>query len=178
MRNKGASFEPVEFNESTQPCHMDLGSTPVGSFVVEPSAQTMSSAARRDQPPAKKTAPARKKTREGAQQSIPGAVKVQRQRSDTSATVKSEQNSPRFFRLSYFVPFFSSRIFYSRSANSADVPRDSQAVLEELPKPSVASLVMSTGLLSMAVARWVIKPQKQAADGVVELTLDEGIDQD
>jgi hypothetical protein len=178
MRNKGASFEPVEFNESMQPCHMDLGSTPVGSFVVEPSAQPMSSAARRDQPPAKKTAPARKKTREGSQQSIPGAVKVQRQRSDTSATVKSEQNSPRFFRLSYSVPFFSSRIFYSRSANSAEVPRDSQAVLEELPKPSVASLVMSTGLLSMAVARWVIKPQKQAADGVVELTLDEGIDQD
>jgi hypothetical protein len=103
---------------------------------------------------------------------------VQRQRSDTSATVKSEQNSPRFFRLSYFVPFFSSRIFYSRSANSADVPRDSHAVLEELPNPSVASLVMSTGLLSMAVARWVIKPQKQAADGLVELTLDEGMDQD
>jgi hypothetical protein len=178
MRNKGASFEPVEFNESMQPCHMDLDSTPLGSFAVETSGQAMSPATRRDPPLAKKTAPARKKSREGSQHSIPGAVKAQRQRSDTTATVKSEQHSPRFFRLSYFVPFFSSRIFYSRSANSADVPRDSQAVLEEIPKPSVASLVMSTGLVSMAVARWVIRPEKQAADGVVELTLDESVDRD
>ena len=178
MRNKGASFEPVEFNESMQPCHMDLDSTPLGSFAVDTGGQAKPSAIRRDQPLPKKTAPARKKTREGSQHSIPGAARAQRQRSDTSATVKSEQNSPRFFRLSYFVPFFSSRIFYSRSANSADVPRDSQAVLEEIPKPSVASLVMSTGLLGMSVARWVIKPEKQAANGMVELTLDEGVGQD
>jgi hypothetical protein len=49
-------------------------------------------------------------------------------------------------------------------------------VLEEIPKPSVASLVMSTGLLTMAAARLVIRPEKQAAGGVVELTLDEGVD--
>jgi hypothetical protein len=176
MRNKGASFEPVEFNESMQPCHMDLDSTPLGSFVVEKAGQAMSPTIRRDQSLAKKSAPARKKIREASQPSIPGAAKAPRQRSDTITTTRSEQHSPRFFRLSSFVPFFSSRIFYSRSANSAEIPRDSQAVLEEIPKPSVASLVMSTGLLTMAAARLVIRPEKQAAGGVVELTLDEGVD--
>ena len=119
MRNKGASFEPVEFNEIAQ--------------------------------------------------------KPQRQRSDT-ATSKADSHEPRFLRLSTYVPFVSSRIFYSRNSKSTSLPRDDQAVLEEIPKPHLTSLVMSAGLISMAVARWTIRPERVAKDGTVELVLAEDVD--
>ena len=42
-----------------------------------------------------------------------------------------------------------------------------------MPKPHLTSLVMSAGLISMAVARWTIKPLKRSKDDMVELVLDE-----
>jgi hypothetical protein len=48
-------------------------------------------------------------------------------------------------------------------------------VLEEIPKPHLTSLVMSAGLISMAVARWTIRPERKS-NGTVELILAEDID--
>jgi hypothetical protein len=169
LRNKGASFEPVEFNESWQPCLMDLDDTPI-SFTVDKPAPTLASE-KRDHGHAKKPTPPRRKTREESHQIAPVA-KAQRQRSDTVAS-RAEMPGPRFFRLSTYVPFLSSRIFYSHNVKPAVLPKDSQAVLEEMPKPHVASLVMSAGLVSMAATRWIIKPKQYASGGMVELTIDE-----
>lgn len=170
MRNKGASFEPVEFNESWQPCLMELDVNPLGPFNVENAVATLPASEKKDQPHAKKQPPPRKKVREEPQHGLPGTTKAHRQRTDT-ITSKTEINSPRFFRLSTYVPFLSSRIFYSHNAKSSGLPRDHEAVLEEMPKPHVASLVMTAGLVSMAAVRWAIKPEKRGASGMMELTL-------
>ncbi|KAF1935940.1 hypothetical protein EJ02DRAFT_107438 [Clathrospora elynae] len=172
MRNKGASFEPVEFNESWQPCVMDLDVTSVSPFVVEKPASTSSANEKKDHNKARKQPAARKKSREEPQCLPLGTIKAQRQRSNTAA-FKTETHSPRFFRLSTYMPFLSSRIFYSHDIKASGLPKDNQAVLEEIPKPHVASLVMTAGLVSMAAVRWVIKPETHAASGMVELTLDD-----
>ena len=171
MRNKGASFEPVEFNEFTQPCHMELTATPLTPFNVEAPTFTKSASEKRDQKQAKKHSPVRRQTITSSHQLLE-ASRAQRQRSDT-ATPKTDSHEPRFLRLSTYVPFMSSRIFYSRNSKTAGVPRDGQAVIEEMPKPHLTSLVMSAGLISMAVARWTIKPLKRSKDDMVELVLDE-----
>lgn len=168
LRNKGASFEPVEFNETWQPCLMDLDTTPIG-FTVEKPTTTVST--EKKETGHTKKAPPRKKPREEVQQTAP-AVKPPRQRSDTN-TSKVEVYGPRFFRLSTYVPFLSSRVFYSRSPKLPVVLQDDQAVLEEMPKPHAASLVMSAGLVGMAATRWFIKPKQHAPSGMVELTIDE-----
>jgi hypothetical protein len=176
MRNKGASFEPVEFNESWQPCVMDLEVASVSPFVAENTSSALPVSQKKSQTPVKKQPSVQKKYREEIQDT-PGTAKAHRHRSDTAAS-KVETHSPRFFRLSTYVPFRSSRIFYSLHAKASDLPRSNQAVVEEMPKPHVASLVMSTGLVSMAAVRWAIKLEKQAASGLVELTLDEEADAD
>ncbi|KAF1843047.1 uncharacterized protein K460DRAFT_138636 [Cucurbitaria berberidis CBS 394.84] len=175
MRNKGASFEPVEFNETWQPCLMDLDVNPVGPFMVDKAVSPLSSQEKKDQAHAKKQPPARKKVREELQHTPPGTVKAPRQRSDTT-TSKTETQSPRFFRLSTYVPFLSSRIFYSHSAKSTGLPKDNQAVVEEMPKPYLTSLAMSAGLVSMACVRWAIKPEAHVASGMLELTLEDEAD--
>lgn len=175
MRNKGTSFEPVEFNESMQPCHIDLMTTPLTAFNVENSAFSTIANDRREQRQLKKHSPMRKQPVNMSARHPPEMSKPQRQRSNTD-TMKVDTQEPRFFRLSTYVPFVSSRIFYSRAPKYAEAPRDNRAVLEEMPKPHLTSLVMSAGLISMAIARWVIKPEEGPREGIVELVLDEGID--
>ncbi|KZM20030.1 metal ion binding [Ascochyta rabiei] len=175
MRNKGASFEPVEFNESMQPCHMDLTTTPLTPFTVEKPGTTAPLSERRDQKQLKKYSPVRKQSVNTSTREPAEASKAPRQRSDT-ATTKADSHEPRFVRLSTYIPFTSSRIFYSRSPKSSEVPRDAHAVLEEMPKPHLTSLVMSAGLISMAVARWTIKPEKHSKHSMVELVLEEAVD--
>ncbi|KAF2029293.1 hypothetical protein EK21DRAFT_67960 [Setomelanomma holmii] len=170
MRNKGASFEPVEFNESWQPCLMDLDSTPLGQFTVDKPTPTI--VEKKSSSYTKKQAPARKKTRDEPPQAKANVSTSQRPRSETT-TSKAESSSPRFFRLSTYVPILSSRVFFSRSSKPSGLPRDHEAVLEEMPRPHVASLVMSAGLVSMAAVRWPIKPRRHSGSGVVELILDE-----
>jgi len=177
MRNKGASFEPVEFNESWQPCVMDLDVASVSPFVADNTVSTLPVDHRRNQNQARKSLVIPKKARDIVQTQDVNVKKVSRQRSDTSAS-KAETHHPRFFRLSTYVPFLSSRIFYSRSAKAADFPTDNQAVLEELPKPHVATLVMSAGTVSMAAARWIIRPDTCLVNGMVELTIDSEADVD
>jgi hypothetical protein len=172
LRNKGASFEPVEFNESWQPCLMDLDTTSIG-FTVEKTAPAPTNE-RKDHGYTKKPTSVRRKAREESHQASPAAAKAQRQRSDTTAS-KNEANGPRFFRLSTFVPFISSRIFFSHNAKPSGLSTDSQAVLEEVQKPHVASLVMSAGLVSMAATRYIIKPTQHPSSGMIELTID-GVD--
>ncbi|KAI4688665.1 uncharacterized protein J4E84_004595 [Alternaria hordeiaustralica] len=177
MRNKGASFEPVEFNESWQPCVMDLDVASVSPFVADNTVSTLPVDQRRSQNQTRKSLVIPKKAREIVQTQDVNVKKVSRQRSDTS-TSKAESHHPRFFRLSTYVPFLSSRIFYSRSAKAADFPRDNQAVLEELPKPHIATLAMSAGTVSMAAARWFIRPDTCSVNGMVELTIDNEADVD
>ncbi len=175
MRNKGASFEPVEFNESWQPCVMDLDVASVSPFVADNAASTLPVDQRKSQIQARKTLTIPKKSRDVVQTQDTNAKKVSRQRSDT-ATSKADTHHPRFFRLTTYVPFLSSRIFYSRSAKTIDFPRDDQGVLEELSKPHVATLVMSAGTVSMAAAHWFIRPH--TINDLVELTIDSEGDSD
>jgi hypothetical protein len=176
MRNKGASFEPVEFNESWQPCVMDLDVASVSPFVADNAAPTLPVGQRKSQIQARKTLAIPKKARDVQKHDV-HTKRVQRQRSDT-ATSKAETHHPRFFRLSTYVPFLSSRIFFSRSAKIQDFPRDDQVVLEELSEPHVATLAMSAGTVSMAAARWFIRPQANVINGMVELTIDSEGDSD
>lgn len=177
MRNKGASFEPVEFNESWQPCVMDLDVASVSPFVADNTVSTLPVDHRKNQNQTRKSLVIPKKARDNVQTQDVNVKKVSRQRSDTS-TSKAESHHPRFFRLSTYVPFLSSRIFYSRSAKAADFPRDNQAVLEELPKPHIATLAMSAGTVSMAAARWLIRPDTCSVNGMVELTIENEADVD
>ncbi|KAH5014171.1 hypothetical protein HBI74_184880 [Parastagonospora nodorum] len=170
LRNKGASFEPVEFNESWQPCLMDLDDAPIG-FAVD-KASTPPSIAKKGNGHIKKPTPVRQKIRHDLQRSPIATIKAQRQRSETN-TSGSDSHSPRFLRLSTFVPFWSSRIFYSRSNRPYLVPKDNTTVLEEIQKPHVASLVMSSGLVGMALTRWLIKPQHCSLSGMTELIISE-----
>lgn len=167
MRNKGASFEPVEFNESWQPCLMDLDVTPIGPFMAS---STASKHEKKDHTQAKKQPSTRKTPHEERNQAQSGINKVQRQRTSTNAS-KAESLGPRFFRLNTYVPFLSSRIFYSHNSKTLGIPRDNQAVLEEMPRPYVASLVMSAGLVGLASVRLAIKPEKHLTSGMLELTL-------
>jgi hypothetical protein len=169
MRNKGASFEPVEFNESWQPCVMDLDVASVSPFVADNTIPAPAACQEKSQTYAKKQLPTQQKSRE-EHQHLENTAKSQRRRSKTT-TSKGETHSPRFFRLSTYIPFRSSRMFYSHDAKTVGLPRDNQAVLEEVPQPHITSLVMSAGLVSMAAARWVIRPETQIANGMVELTL-------
>jgi hypothetical protein len=177
MRNKGASFEPVEFNESWQPCVMDLDVASVSPYVADNTISAPLASQKNSQIHAKKQPDVQRKTQDTFQ-ATPNTAKPQRHRSDTITTSKSDSRGPRFYRLSTYIPFRSSRIFYSYSSKTTGLPRDSQAVVEEIPKPHVTSLVMSAGLLSMAAARWVIKPEQHIASGMVELTLDDEGDSD
>ncbi|KAF1924611.1 uncharacterized protein M421DRAFT_72038 [Didymella exigua CBS 183.55] len=174
MRNKGASFEPVEFNEITQPCHFELQATPLTPFTVKPSFNA-SVSDRKDQRQHKKHSSVRKQPISADSFQATETLKPRRQRSDTVAP-KADSHEPRFLRLSTYVPFVSSRIFYSRNSRSSDIPRDSQAVVEEISKPHLTSLVMSAGLISMAVARWTIKLDKRTKDSMIELVLHEDVE--
>ena len=171
MRNKGASFEPVEFNESWQPCLMDLDTTPIDPFAVEKPSTAPSTSQRKEHPNTRKQS-VRKKTREEPLQPSTSLAKAQRLRSDTIAS-KTETNGPRFFRLSTYMPFLSSRIFYARNSKPSTLPKDDQAILEEIPKPCVTSLVMTAGLVSMASVRWSVKPQAHSASDMIELMIEE-----
>jgi hypothetical protein len=174
LRNKGASFEPVEFNESWQPCLMDLDSTPIGFTVDSGSSTTTTTRAneKKAHNHTKKPASVHKKAREEPYQGPYNVPKTLRHRSDTTVS-RYETSSPRFFRLSTYTPFLSSRIFYSQHSKHAQLPMEHPAVLEDIPKPHVASLVMSAGLVGMAIVRWTIKPQHHFPSGMIELTLDD-----
>jgi hypothetical protein len=149
---------------------MDLDDASIG-FAVD-KVPTTPSISRKGNAYVKKPTPVRQKLRHDPQQSPVGTIKAQRQRSETY-TSGSDVRSPKFFRLSTFVPIWSSRIFYSRSDRSGLVPRDNTTVLEEIQKPHVASLVMSSGLVGMALTRWLIKPQLCSSSGMTELIISE-----
>ncbi|EUC32973.1 hypothetical protein COCCADRAFT_97268 [Bipolaris zeicola 26-R-13] len=164
MRNKGGSFEPVEFNESWQPCVMDLDVASVSPFVAD---NTRSPPPKKTQTQSKKALSVSKKPREAVQ----ATQKTHRQRA-ASAASKAESNGPRFFRLDTHVPFLCSRIFYSRQARASSLTKDSKTSLEEISRPHIATLVMSAALVGMAPARLPIRPERDIASGMVELRLD------
>ncbi|RAR16068.1 c2h2 type zinc finger domain-containing protein [Stemphylium lycopersici] len=171
MRNKGASFEPVEFNESWQPCVMDLDVASVSPFIADNALLALVGNPKKSRAHTRKPLSMPKKPRDIAQPSSQATQKAQRQRSDTAAS-KAESNNPRFFRLDVHIPFLSSRIFYSRHSKASSLPKNNQAVLEEMPKPHVTTLLMSAGLVGMASARCAVRPERDTASGLVELVLD------
>ncbi|KAL5116905.1 homeodomain mating type protein alpha2 [Pleosporales sp. CAS-2024a] len=170
LRNKGASFEPVEFNESWKPCLVDLDNAPIGFAVDKP--PTSLSHDKKDHKNVRKQTPVRRIPREDVQQSITNNTKMQRQRSETVAS-KSEAWGPRFVRLSTHVPSLTCRILYSRNMKAFGMLEGNRADIEEIEKPHIASLVMSSGVVGMAMARWFVKPKLCPESGMVELAVDE-----
>ncbi|PSN67752.1 hypothetical protein BS50DRAFT_522498 [Corynespora cassiicola Philippines] len=178
-RNKGASFEPVHFDELMQGCRV---ATPSGFFVdpftLESPASTAATPPTTDQqqhvPTALRPPPRRKTTDDDHAQTQSAAPKT-RHRPDplSSSAATPPPQGPRFFRLNPLVPFLSSRIYYLRNARPANLFSDGKAVLEEVPKGHVASLVMSSGLLGMVGARFPVSMKRDGAKGMVEFALAE-----
>jgi hypothetical protein len=172
-RNKGALFEPLHLDEILQGCRV---ATPRASFVdpvdtdILPSSsgKAATTSSKSHSPP-----PQRKRSQDHSTQSTEQrSIKTQRQRADSSTTKPTPQG-PRFFRLSPLVPFLSSRIYYLRSAMPASLFPDGKAVLEEMPKSYIASLVMSSGLLGMAGVRFPVVMKRDGRKGPVEFALDD-----
>ena len=171
-RNKGASFEPLGLDEILQGCRV---ATPRASFVDPVDADSTSSASPVEHTPSSKSqplVPPRKKIHDHSTHANQRAIKTQRQHVDSSGSNPTPQG-PRFFRLSPLVPFLSSRIYYLRSAMPASLFPDGNAVLEEVPKSYVASLVMSSGLLGMAGVRFQVYMKRDGKKGPVEFALDD-----
>lgn len=172
-RNKGASFEPLQFDEILQGCRV---ATPRASFVdpvtmkeaLPSSSQEETASAQKPQP----ATAARKISHEYTAGAAHKSAKTQRQRSDNAASKPTPQG-PRFFRLSPLVPFLSSRIYYLRSAVPASLFPDGKAVLDEVPQSYIASLAMSAGLVSMAGVRFPVNMKRDGAKGPVEFALEE-----
>ncbi|KAF1968246.1 hypothetical protein BU23DRAFT_583377 [Bimuria novae-zelandiae CBS 107.79] len=163
-RNKGASFEPLQLDEIMQGCRMgDPSATFVDPIVAEQAPQASA--------PTRRSRPSTPKTQESITNSRKH-TKTQRKRADSSDSAPVAQG-PRFFRLSPLVPFLSTRVYYLRSAIPASLFPDGKAVLEEVQKPYVASLVMSAGLVGMAGLRFPVNMKKDGLRGPVELTLEE-----
>ncbi|PVH96771.1 hypothetical protein DM02DRAFT_534568 [Periconia macrospinosa] len=176
-RNKGGSFEPLNLDEIMQGCR----DTTTSEFYVDPVSieDTPMTNTREDSiptPKARPSTPARKKITEQTPAGSQKSVKVQRQRSDSSNS-KSVLQGPRFFRLSPLVPFLSSRVYYLRSAMPASLFPDGKAVLDEIPKSHIATLVMSSGLLGLAGIRFPLKMQRDGLKGPVEFAMEEDDDE-
>lgn len=171
-RNKGASFEPLEFDEILQGCRVGEERA---SFVDPVTSRAAPSSSCSDSAPQCKShspAPVRKKPSDHTPSVSQRSSKTQRQRVDSSASRPSPQG-PRFFRLSPLVPFLSSRIYYLRSAMPASLFPDGKAVLDEMPKSYVASLVMSSGLVGLAGVRFPLSMKRDGDKGPVEFALEE-----
>ena len=167
-RNKGASFEPLTLDEIMQGCRVgDLSATFIDPIITEQARQKPSSPARNTRP----STPKKQEPTGGTRKQ----TKTQRKRAGSSNSDPAPQG-PRLFRLSPLVPFLSTRIYYLRSAIPASLFPDGKAVLEEIPKSYIASLVMSSGLVGMAPVRFPINVKREGAKGPVELTLDEDDD--
>jgi hypothetical protein len=165
-RNKGASFEPVDFEEMLQGCRV---ATPSASFVDPFIPQRMNKNNHTAQPgshtSSQTTVPIRKKTNQ------PDTTD---QEFDKSSETEKQLDppGPRFFRLNPLVPFLSSRIYYLRNARMADLFSDGRAVLQEVEQGHIASLVMASGLLGMAGVGAGVK-MKRYESGVVAFKLEE-----
>lgn len=172
-RNKGASFEPLEFEEILQGCRV---ATPRASFVdpvtTEGPPKASSTAEELPRAKAQSPTPTRKKVTDHLPDTHQRPAKVGRQRSN-SADSKPTPQGPRFFRLNPLVPFLSSRVYYLRSAIPASLFPDGKAVLDEMPKSHIASLVMSSGLLGMAGVRFPVSMKREGEKGPVEFALEE-----
>jgi hypothetical protein len=170
-RNKGASFEPVNFDEILQGCRE---ATPTASFVGPFPAKRPVRTVSKDVEarPGTPASPPRRKTRERISDmtDIPG--KVRRQHSLKDEEQKLEPPGPRFFRLDPLVPFLSSRLYYLRNAKMANLFSDGRALLEEVPQGHIASLVMSSGLVGMAGVRLSVQMAK-TEEGAVEFALED-----
>ncbi|KAF2703261.1 hypothetical protein K504DRAFT_392824 [Pleomassaria siparia CBS 279.74] len=180
-RNKGASFEPVDFDEIIQGYHMPTEGDPL----VDPSiiSETLS---RLTAPGASLavssiSSPPRRKTRDRMSSISDISAKVRRQRSKKSSksseeiTPAFEPPEPRFFRRFPLVPFLSPKIYYLRNAKPCNLFGYGKSLLEEVPCSHIASLVMCSGLVGMAGVRWPVKIKTGDDDmkGVVELALDD-----
>lgn len=119
--------------------------------------------------------PSSRKTQDSSATTGRKHSKTQRQRADSSASKLAHQG-PRFFRLSPLVPYLSTRIYYVRNAIPTGLVSDGKAVVEEVPKSHLASLVMSSGLLGMAGVKFSVNMKRDGMKGPVEFTLEEDDD--
>jgi hypothetical protein len=180
-RNKGASFEPLGFDEILQGCRdatpRETYVDPVTSRSTKAPVSVADSYQTTPGPPThaqRKTQvqdhPVNADQRSSSTKTM--STKTRRQRSD-SASSRPAPQGPRFFRLSPLVPFISSRIYYLRNAMPASLLPDGKAFLDELPKSHVASLVMSSGLVGLAGVRFPLNMKREGEKGPVEFTLED-----
>jgi hypothetical protein len=179
-RNKGASFEPVNSDEFLNGCQIATESSSfLNSSVISEALASLCSVNEDPRPnPPLPTPSLRQKQR--TRDRFPS--KLQRHNSEKTKTSRSpspqpqpESRGPRFFRLDPLVPFLSSRIYYLRDAKLSDLFGDGKALLEEMPKSHIASLVMTSGLIGMAAVRWPVRCKLEDGDlkGVVELGVED-----
>jgi hypothetical protein len=171
-RNKGASFEPVDFDEILQGCRV---ATPTSSF-VDPFTEriealpSLSSEEIVDWAHTITAMPGKKTGPHNPVSEIP--VKAAPEPPLKDASPKVDPPGPRIFRLDPLVPFLSSRIYYLRNAKMSELFNDGKALLKEVERGHVASLVMSSGLLGMAGVRMPVQMKKYEG-GLAEFALEE-----
>lgn len=117
--------------------------------------------------------PPRRTTRDRLSEMADIPAKVRRQRSDKASAGEPEHAGPRFFRLDPIVPFLATRIYYLRNAKMSNLFNDGRALLEEMPRSHIASLVMSSGLVGMAGVRFPVQMKKDDERGLVEFGLED-----
>jgi hypothetical protein len=170
-RNKGASFEPVDFDEILQGCRV---ATPTASF-VDPFTQEIKSL-----PPlpaeeivdwAHSITPISGSKKPATPIREP-PVKTSSQPPLKDVSSKEDPPGPRLFRLDPLVPFLSSRIYYLRNAKMSELFGDGKALLKEVEHGHIASLVMSSGLLGMAGVRMPVQMKKYEG-GLAEFALED-----
>lgn len=170
-RNKGASFEPVHFDEILQGCRV---ATPTASF-VDPFTQevealpSLSPEEIADWAHTMAPTPGKKTSTQGVLE-IP--VKILQEPPVKETLPKEDPPGPRIFRLDPLVPFLSSRIYYLRNAKMSELFSDGKALLKEVKHGHVASLVMSSGLLGMAGVRMPVQMKKYEG-GLAEFALED-----
>ncbi|KAF2746685.1 hypothetical protein M011DRAFT_468386 [Sporormia fimetaria CBS 119925] len=172
-RNKGPSFEPVDFNELLQGCRV---ATPEDSFVdpfteiipTGPPASPERGAGRTQQ----LNRPGSRKAHDHPWERLPPSTETQ-QSLRQPANPEIEPPGPRMFRLDPLVPFLSSRIYFVRKAKKSELFGDGKALLNEFEHAHIASLVMSSGLLGMAAVRLPVKMKRDESRGMAELRLED-----
>lgn len=183
-RIKGASFEPLDFDEILQGCRV-AGET---ETFVDPFAAydrpctAMSCDGEMDWTDSLIAPPTRSRPRERERDQLSDVASIATTHTTNQThphtqhknnRVNSEYMGPRIFRLDPLVPFLSSRVYYLKKARMAELFGDGKALLQEVEKGHVASLVMASGLVGMAACRVQVGVKRDDERGVIEFGVDD-----
>ncbi|KAF2194908.1 hypothetical protein K469DRAFT_545486 [Zopfia rhizophila CBS 207.26] len=167
-RNKGASFEPVDFGELVR---HGRTTSPNASFVdpLAEAGRNLVASPKSEDRTVSESPPSRRRTRDRISEFIDTRVRDHSSKSSSTPV----NLGPRFFRLDPLVPFLSMRLYYLRSVKSSDPLAEARSLLEEVSHSHIATLVMSSGLVGMAGVRWPVNMKKDETKGLVEFALED-----